>query len=326
MGIGNFLKKMSGIQAYQDRKKAKSTKVEADELLAYLQEENEKRRSKSNEILDKFARVRLEALKETIGPFLHFLDFMGQNYKDKEYEIYSQIDIKPEKIQELKTLDMNAGTALGTVAASGSLALAALSGVPSAVTWGVSTFAAASTGTAISSLSGAAAWNATLAWLGGGSLAAGGGGMAAGAAVLTGITWASTGLVALASAGLIASAYYSKKYTQAVTYLEEVKEYKAKLELGWQLMNNINQRALELQNLTLQLKDHIVTALQYLEPLVYDFQTDDEYQVLTFQQAALLVKGMSDIAQVSLMDSDGNLNDNTLIVANNTKKILNRNL
>ncbi len=38
---------------------------------------------------------------------------------------------------------------------------------------------------AISSLSGAAAANATLAWLGGGSLAAGGGGMAAGSAVLT---------------------------------------------------------------------------------------------------------------------------------------------
>ena len=42
----------------------------------------------------------------------------------------------------------------------------------------------ASTGTAISTLSGAAAANATLAWFGGGSLAAGGLGMAGGAAVL----------------------------------------------------------------------------------------------------------------------------------------------
>jgi hypothetical protein len=51
----------------------------------------------------------------------------------------------------------------------------------------VANVATASTGAAISSLSGAAAANATLAWLGGGSLAAGGGGMAAGAVVLTGI-------------------------------------------------------------------------------------------------------------------------------------------
>lgn len=59
-------------------------------------------------------------------------------------------------------------------------------------------------------LSGAAATNATLAWLGGGSLAAGGGGMAAGSAVLGAITATTTGVFALAAAGIVASAYYSK--------------------------------------------------------------------------------------------------------------------
>lgn len=51
----------------------------------------------------------------------------------------------------------------------------------------VGAFATASTGTAIAGLSGVAATNATLAWLGGGALAAGGGGMAVGTAVLSGI-------------------------------------------------------------------------------------------------------------------------------------------
>lgn len=51
----------------------------------------------------------------------------------------------------------------------------------------VSATATASTGTAIASLSGAAASSATLAWLGGGSLAAGGLGIAGGTAVLTGV-------------------------------------------------------------------------------------------------------------------------------------------
>ena len=50
----------------------------------------------------------------------------------------------------------------------------------------IATFGTASTGTAISSLGGAAATNATMAWLGGGSLAAGGSGTAVGAVILSG--------------------------------------------------------------------------------------------------------------------------------------------
>ena len=48
----------------------------------------------------------------------------------------------------------------------------------------VASLGTASTGTAISTLSGAAATKATLAWLGGGTLAAGGLGVAGGAVVL----------------------------------------------------------------------------------------------------------------------------------------------
>lgn len=66
------------------------------------------------------------------------------------------------------------GAAGGGVLAVGSWAL-------------ISTVGAASTGTAISSLSGIAATNATLAWFGGGALAAGGAGIAGGTLVLGGI-------------------------------------------------------------------------------------------------------------------------------------------
>jgi len=79
---------------------------------------------------------------------------------------------------DLKTANRNMmATSLGATA--GVLGSAATFGL-------VSTFGAASTGTAIASLSGAAATNATLAWIGGGSLAAGGGGVAAGATILSG--------------------------------------------------------------------------------------------------------------------------------------------
>ena len=66
------------------------------------------------------------------------------------------------------------------------------------------TFGTASTGTAISALSGAAATNAALAWLGGGAVAAGGGGMAAGNTLLAlagPVGWAIGG-VAIAGSGI----------------------------------------------------------------------------------------------------------------------------
>lgn len=65
-----------------------------------------------------------------------------------------------------------------------------------AVYGGVSTFASASTGTAISTLGGVAARNATLSWLGGGSISTGGGGALFGGAVLGGAA-AAVGVVIL---------------------------------------------------------------------------------------------------------------------------------
>jgi transcriptional regulator with XRE-family HTH domain len=75
-----------------------------------------------------------------------------------------------------------------TESAAGAIAGAGVgAGTAAGVFAAVSTAATASTGTAIASLSGAAASSATLAWLGGGSLAAGGMGVAGGTVVLTGI-------------------------------------------------------------------------------------------------------------------------------------------
>lgn len=89
-----------------------------------------------------------------------------------------------------------------TLGLLGSLAtgLGAGAGASSATVAGVGAFAAASTGTPIASLSGVAATNATLAWLGGGTLAAGGGGMAAGTVVLGGVVAAP---VVVATAGFV---------------------------------------------------------------------------------------------------------------------------
>ena len=83
-------------------------------------------------------------------------------------------------LEQQKAFEMSAKSAGAGVAAGAAVASMA----PAAAMWVATTFGTASTGTAISALSGAAATNAALAWLGGGALAAGGGGMAAGQAFL----------------------------------------------------------------------------------------------------------------------------------------------
>lgn len=106
-----------------------------------------------------------------------------------------QIEQDYQKAQ-IKVGGAAAGAAFGTgVAVLG----------PTAAMGIATTFGVASTGTAISALSGAAATNAALAWLGGGALAAGGGGMAVGNAIiaLTGpIGWTIAG-VGILGAGIL---------------------------------------------------------------------------------------------------------------------------
>lgn len=102
-----------------------------------------------------------------------------------EVALEGDLSITPKDLSEFRTLGISIKEAMQTGAtgyAVGMLAgFAAQSGATSMAIF-------ASTGTAISSLSGAAATNATLAQLGGGALSAGGLGMAGGQAVLTGLT------------------------------------------------------------------------------------------------------------------------------------------
>lgn len=226
----------------------------------------------------------------------------------------------------MKSIDMGASQALKTISMAGTAAAVALSGVPTLITSTVSMLAAASTGTAISSLSGIAATNATMAWLGGGSIAIGGGGVAAGAALLTTITCATAGIVALASVGIVAGAYYSKKYTEASQQKAEIEKWAAEVKIGWLLMEAVSKRAVELQNLTLNLRERAVVQLMYLEPLVSDFENENTYYTTTFQKTALLVKAVSELSRVPLMDETGNVSRQSELIAGKIDKVLNTNL
>ena len=106
--------------------------------------------------------------------------------------------------KELEQVQKSAFTA--GVGVTGGLAVTSLA--PSAAMWVATTFGTASTGSAISALSGAAANSAALAWLGGGSIAAGGAGVTGGQALLAlagPIGWSIAGATLLTSIILLSN-------------------------------------------------------------------------------------------------------------------------
>lgn len=140
----------------------------------------EAKREEVNEVLNSLIEVKVKSLKS-----LKKIEKITKNIKGKEREFLN------EEIAG-QTFDLNFDNIEETISI-GDAALNATKGISSGVStavggWAlVSSLGSASTGTAIATLNGAAATNATLAWFGGGSLAAGGGGIAAGTAVLGGI-------------------------------------------------------------------------------------------------------------------------------------------
>ena len=157
---------------------------------------------------------RVAALK-TLHEAADFL--VRANVKDRSWNANS--GITPEQFAELQ----NVVTSLGNIAASttGAAMSGAVTGAAAAATTyaAAAAFGTASTGAAISGLSGIAARNATLAWLGSGSLASGGGGIAAGVATLANVALAPLAILPAVVMGLKAKRQ-SEKINEAIAEMD----------------------------------------------------------------------------------------------------------
>lgn len=158
---------------------------EADEIVKSAQQRYDEKREMFNEqektttgALEALGKKELEIGKR-LGEFKVLADKL-QRQLNEGRKNKLEVNIPKHKLQEIEEYSYTAVGVLGTVAGAGTAGAAA----GFAVYGGVMALGAASTGTAISSLAGAAATNATLAAIGGGSLATGGMGMAGGTAIL----------------------------------------------------------------------------------------------------------------------------------------------
>lgn len=172
---------------------------------------------------------------------------------------------------------------------------------------GTMLLATASTGTAISSLGGVAATNATLAWLGGGSLAAGGYGMAGGMMVLGGIVAGP----ALAIFGHVLGNKGEEALNNAKNNMEQAKTIRAQAELMSGKLSAIKEVA-SLANTTLskvssQLRCSVRELKQCINSEGIDFYSySDESKNTVFRSVkfAQLIKAMID---TPILDQEGNL-------------------
>lgn len=195
----------------------------------------EKRKKEINKVLKSLITVKIKSLKslKKIEKISKNLKGKDRNFLNKEINTNS-FNIHFKNIEETISLGeaaMNAtkGITSGVSTAVGSWAL-------------VSSLGSASTGTALTTLSGAAATNATLAWFGGGSLAAGGGGIAAGTAALGGII----AIPALAITGIFNHLKANKKINEIESEIYEIRRTISRIKENILMMDVAEKRSHEL--------------------------------------------------------------------------------
>ena len=222
--------------------------------LAIAREQAEAALNKTNVKIDELGE-KTSALHDQLCAIQEHFDKI-RNAPSEEmvrYENLKEIRLSWKQQAEKIEADYKAaeakGAGGGAAGVSAGVAVAALG--PTVAMGIATTFGVASTGTAISSLSGAAATNAALAWLGGGALAAGGGGMAAGNAFLAlagPVGWAIAGVSLLCSGFSIWKSVNEKHRLEDIFSLiseRDIQKYNlATVELNERITRIIEETAL----------------------------------------------------------------------------------
>jgi len=157
----------------------------------------------------------------------------------------------------------------------------------------------ASTGTAIKTLSGAAAQKATLAALGGGAVAAGGGGIAVGATVLNVATIGPGVLVA----GIQLNKTGGRALTEAAKYSARIDVAVAEMKRQANVLTGIDARTTELLDALCAMRRRAEGHLAQLEAVEFDPHRHTDL----FVTALTLVKGVAELVSARVINEQGDL-------------------
>jgi len=294
-----------GLDANDKNEKAERIVKKSQKKFKKAQEKLETERIKLNNELTSFAKFKLSVFTTQIDTLVKLVN----QCKDANSVLNSEnITFSKEEIKQLEnsvstSLEISSGLAQGL--ASGTLTAMGAYG-------GVGLLASASTGTAISTLSGAAATNATLAWLGGGSIALGGGGMAVGTAVLSGMVAGPL----IAVAGFVMDSKAEENLTDAYDYESKTDQAIAKIHFSiaqyQSIYKYIDELTYAIDGFT-QRFDKVLVDLNN----VGIWEKIKRFLGLTkickhhqFSQLMIIGKNLKMLLDISLIDKEGNKNKN----------------
>lgn len=232
--------------------------------------ELEDKKKKTTEDLVKYGELKIRIWDQQFTRFINLFGKIKNVKIEGEVELDSDLrkSLTTEELTEMRQLSLTAGEIVSGGIAS--LGAGALAGVASY--GGAMMFASASTGTAIASLSGVAATNATLAWFGGGSLAAGGLGMAGGTLVLGGLV---AGPI-LAVGGLLMASKAKANLAEAKAKYREAEAAVEEMQNAMSMLAGIEDLTGQYYQLSYDLNEALSYALDELGKMIIDFTNSKE--------------------------------------------------
>jgi hypothetical protein len=307
-----------GVDAKDDFDSAKRLNSRAKKIFNSAKEKLETERSQTQSTMERLGERKFNMYKDQVIPFVDtFSKIKNLDFKDKEIIENGLTGFDESQLKDLKSSALGikdvVGGGITSVGAGGLAGMAVYGGIGSLgyATGGV---------TAISGLSGAAATNATLAWLGGGSLASGGMGMAGGAAVLGGIV---AGPV-LAIGGMMLASKAEEAKHDAWGNVEKAELAAEEMKTAVVATRGIKTRFVEVNEL-LRILD--IAFKPQLAKLVTLIATTNNYTEFTEQQKKevyqvfQLAVTIKNILEAPIITKKGELNKVTGELVKSTKKL-----
>lgn len=314
IGIGK------GAKAAKDIKDANDQNRLANEEISSAKEHLEICRKASNNALVALGGKKLFMLEKSVTRFVSAFEKL-QNVELKDspsFDEFKKFRQDKQSFAELKEMSGYAASILGGVTGGAMGGALAAFGAYS----GVMAFGAATTGTAITSLSGVVATNATLAFLGGGSLAVGGLGIAGGTMVLGGLVAGP----ALAIMGFIIGAKASENLDKAKSNYAEATIIAEELNAASALCNGIRRRAAMFESLLIRLETIFIPLVFQMEAIITssgaDWQKYSDGEKKTIAAAASIAKAVKTVLDTPILTEKGELTNESEQVAQEIKAIV----
>ncbi len=293
------------VKAAVDSNEADDIGKSAERIASEADKNLEENKQSCNDKLARYGEKKLQACQTNIQ---QFVDLFGQLNNVEIAESPELSNLRIGKFSEVALSELKHSCSFASDFAGG----AAAGAVGGALTafgayGGTMMLASAGTGTAISALSGVAATNATMAWLGGGTLAAGGLGVAGGTMVLGALVAGP----ALLIFGSVLGASASKKLDQARANLEKARTYEEEVEGVISKLQMIQEVTDLASNTLSNLRGRLRRANGKLEEVIEQFGTDfsaysqkAKNKVFVAVKYAQLVKALID---TPILNEDGSL-------------------